>query len=158
MKVRDGYKMTELGLIPTEWEVLRAEELFKSISKKNFPEEKVLTVTQDRGTVLRDECGINIKTMSSGLNSFKLVEKGNFIISLRSFQGGLEYSSLRGIVSPAYTILESCRPIVDEFYKYFFKSDRFINILDSAVIGIRDGKQISYSIFKEFKIRKRFII
>lgn len=152
MSVRDGYKMTELGEIPQEWEVNNAGSMFETVSIKNCPNEKVLTVTQDRGTIYRDDCGINIKTMDDSLKNFKLVQHGNFIISLRSFQGGIEYSTLRGIVSPAYTILTNTKPISDGFYKYFYKSEKFITLLDSAVIGIRDGKQISYEVFKNLKL------
>lgn len=84
---------------------------------------------------------------------YKLVEKGNFVISLRSFQGGLEYSDYRGIVSPAYTVLYSKKKIYFGFYRYFFKSYIFIEkYLSAAVIGIRDGKQISSTDFDTIKI------
>src|SRR5690606_11710191 len=83
---------------------------------------------------------------------YKLVVPGNFIISLRSFQGGLEYSSYRGLVSPAYTVLEPIQSIDDEFYKQYYKSYDFIGHLAVAVIGIRDGKQISYEDFSFLKL------
>ena len=146
------FKDSDLGRIPKEWEVYGAGDIFESVSIKNYPHERVLTVTQDRGTIYRDDCGINIKTDSSSLRNFKLVHNGNFIISLRSFQGGIENTNLRGIVSPAYTVLSNIKPINETFFKYFFKSQKFINILDSAVIGIRDGKQISYEVFKSLLI------
>ena len=92
-------------------------------------------------------------TMPSGAtNSFKLIEKGNFVISLRSFQGGLEYSNYRGLVSPAYTVLEPKKVIHDNFYRFYFKSYEFIGRLSVAVIGIRDGKQISFNDFCTVKI------
>jgi type I restriction enzyme S subunit len=84
---------------------------------------------------------------TNGMENFKLVEKGDFVISLRSFQGGLEYSYYRGLVSPAYTVLKPKMPINEEFYKQYFKSHDFIGHLAIAVIGIRDGKQISYEDF-----------
>ena len=74
------------------------------------------------------------------------------MISLRSFQGGLEYSYYRGLVSPAYTVLKPKKPISEEFYKQYFKSYDFIGHLAIAVIGIRDGKQISYDDFCTVKI------
>ena len=92
-------------------------------------------------------------TMPTGeLNSFKLVEEGDFVISLRSFQGGLEYSQYRGIVSPAYTVLKPVKEIDKLFYRFYFKSSDFIGHLAIAVIGIRDGKQISYDDFCFVKI------
>jgi type I restriction enzyme S subunit len=83
---------------------------------------------------------------------YKLVEPGNFIISLRSFQGGLEYSRHRGLVSPAYTVLEPIKKIDDEFYKQYYKSYNFVGHLAVAVIGIRDGKQVSYDDFSFLKL------
>jgi type I restriction enzyme S subunit len=71
---------------------------------------------------------------------------------LRSFQGGIEYSDYRGIVSPAYTVLKPKKEIISEFYKQYFKSYDFIEHLAIAVIGIRDGKQISYEDFCSIKI------
>jgi type I restriction enzyme S subunit len=85
-------------------------------------------------------------------SSYKLVEPGNFVISLRSFQGGLELSRYRGIVSPAYTVLTEKLPIKREFYRLYFKTHQAISSLDSSVIGIRDGKQISYESFKHIEI------
>lgn len=79
--------------------------------------------------------------------AYKRVEPGNFVISLRSFEGGLEYSRHRGLVSPAYTVIEPRGPVCDDFYRHYFKSTDFIGRLAVAVIGIRDGKQISYDDF-----------
>jgi type I restriction enzyme S subunit len=87
-------------------------------------------------------------TMPNGTTSgYKLVEPGDFVISLRSFQGGIEYSYYRGIVSPAYTVIKPRLKINEEFYKQYYKSYDFIGHLSIAVIGIRDGKQISYDDF-----------
>ena len=69
------------------------------------------------------------------------------LISLRTFQGGIEYSCYRGIISPAYTVIKNKIPICADFYRYIFKSKLFIDRLASSVIGIRDGKQISYGDF-----------
>ncbi|MDO6654509.1 restriction endonuclease subunit S [Anaerobacillus sp. 1_MG-2023] len=150
--VRDGYKMTELGEIPVEWEVLTTGDLFENISNKGYPELPVLSVTQENGVVYRDSVGINIKYDKKSLKSYKLIDKGQFVISLRSFQGGIEYSNLKGISSPAYTVLSAKKKINNDFFRYFFKSFWFIERLKKSVVGIRDGKQISYSDFKVIKI------
>lgn len=78
------------------------------------------------------------------VSSYKLVKKGQFVISLRSFQGGLEYSQYEGIVSPAYTVFENFVPINDAFYRYLFKSHAFIQALSTLVSGIRDGQNIRF--------------
>ena len=131
---------------------VKTEEIFENISIKNNPLLPVRAVTQDKGVILRESCGINIKYENKSLKSYKIVKPGNFIISLRSFQGGLEYSELEGIVSPAYTILNNKQNISYDFFKYYFKTYNFIKSLNIAVEGIRDGKQISYNSFKDIKI------
>lgn len=135
-----------------EWKKLGAGELFKSISIKGFENEELLSATQDRGIIPRTMLGGRV-TMPDGTNAgYKLVEPGDFVISLRSFQGGLEYSYYKGIVSPAYIVLKPKKKINDEFYKQYYKSYEFIGRLATAVIGIRDGKQISYDDYCTVKI------
>jgi type I restriction enzyme S subunit len=135
-----------------EWKKIGAGEIFKSITKKGFADEELLSATQDRGMIPRTMLEGRVTMPTSGTEGFKLVEIGDFIISLRSFQGGLEYSYYRGLVSPAYTVLKPKKQINDEFYKQYFKSYEFIGRLATAVIGIRDGKQISYDDFCIVKI------
>lgn len=136
-----------------EWNWLRANEIFKTTSKKNNSEdEELLAVTQDQGVLPRSMLERRVVMPDGSTKGYKLVLPGNFIISLRSFQGGLEYSTYRGLVSPAYTVLESKKQICDEFYKQYYKSYNFIGHLAVAVIGIRDGKQISYDDFSFLKI------
>lgn len=136
-----------------EWDWLRASEIFKPISKKNnSANEELLSVTQDRGVLPRSILERRVVMPDGSTKGYKLVEKGNFIISLRSFQGGLEYSYFRGLVSPAYTVLEPIVEINDEFYKHYYKSYDFIGHLAVAVIGIRDGKQISYTDFSFLRL------
>lgn len=135
-----------------EWKKLGAGEIFKSITKKGFADEELLSATQDRGMIPRTMLEGRVTMPTTGTEGFKLVEIGDFVISLRSFQGGLEYSYYRGLVSPAYTVLKPKKPINEEFYKQYFKSYEFIGRLATAVIGIRDGKQISYDDFCIVKI------
>lgn len=134
------------------WIRLGAGEIFKSVSVKGFDNEELLSATQDRGMIPRTMLEGRVTMPTTGTESFKLVEIGDFVISLRSFQGGLEYSNYRGLVSPAYTVLKPKKEINDEFYKFYFKSYEFIGHLAIAVIGIRDGKQISYEDFCVVKI------
>lgn len=135
-----------------EWKRVKAGLLFGSSSIRSNKLEPLLSVTQDKGVVPRDMLETRVTMPNGDLSSFKLVDVGDFVISLRSFEGGLEYSKYRGIVSPAYTVLKKKTDISDVFYKVYFKSNDFIQRLAVAVIGIRDGKQISYSDFCYIKI------
>ncbi|WP_299172194.1 restriction endonuclease subunit S [uncultured Bacteroides sp.] len=135
-----------------EWKRVKAGLLFGSSSIRSNKLEPLLSVTQDKGVVPRDMLETRVTMPNGDLSSFKLVDVGDFVISLRSFEGGLEYSKYRGIVSPAYTVLKKKTDISDVFYKVYFKSNDFIQRLAVAVIGIRDGKQISSSDFCYIKI------
>mgnify|MGYP004586608683 CR=1 FL=1 len=131
----------------------RFDEVFTDYSDKNHSDYPLLSATQDLGVIPRTMLDGRVMSPEGSLAGYKLVQKGDFVISLRSFQGGLEYSSYYGIISPAYTVLKPKMNISRQFYKYFFKSYEFVNkYLSIAVIGIRDGKQISYPDLKSVKI------
>ena len=131
------------------WSIYKAEELFKNVADKNHPMETVLTIIQGKGTLPREQAGRNIHYDDASLANYKKVEQGDFIIHLRSFEGGLEMANEDGIVSPAYTILRCMKPHSSLFYEAYFHTDEFINhILSKSVEGIRDGRQISYEAFK----------
>lgn len=135
------------------WQLLRFDSIFKDYCKKNCPDERLLSATQENGVIPRDMLNSKVMSPDGTLSGYKLIDIGDFVISLRSFQGGIEYSNYRGILSPAYTVLKSIMEINKDFYKYFFKSYRFIEkYLSISVIGIRDGKQISYSDLSSVKI------
>ena len=136
-----------------EWNFPKAKEVFQSVTDKNHKGDlMVLSATQDKGIMPRDEVDIDIKYEVSSLANYKKVCQGNFVISLLSFQGGIEYSAYTGLVSPAYTVLSSKKELCDEYYKQYFKSADFINRLNVAVYGIRDGKQISFEEFGRLRI------
>ena len=146
--VKSGdYLKTRIGLVPKDWKLLKASEIFDRTSKCKNGITTLLSVTQDQGVIPRDMLKARVTMPSGDTDSFKIVEKGNFVISLRTFQGGIEYSEYDGLVSPAYTVLTNKIEINEDYYRYFFKSRDFIFRLSIAVIGIRDGKQISYNDF-----------
>ena len=129
--------------------MFKAEELFQNVTDKNHPDETVLTIIQGKGTLPREQAGRNIHYDDASLSNYKKVEQGDFIIHLRSFEGGLEMANEAGIVSPAYTILRCKRSHSSLFYDAYFHTDEFINHnLSKSVEGIRDGRQISYEAFK----------
>ena len=136
-----------------KWNYVKANEIFKSIVDKSHGGKlEVLSSTQDKGIVPRSQVDIDIKYDENSLSTYKKVCEGYFVISLRSFQGGIEYSNYAGIVSPAYTVLRAIVKIDAGYYKQFFKSSNYIKRLNVAVYGIRDGKQISYDDFGQIKI------
>lgn len=133
-----------LGVIPHDWDCVRMKFLFKDISIKNRANAELLSVTQNQGVVPRNWVENRMVMPSGNLGSFKFIEKGDFAISLRSFEGGLEFCHHDGIISPAYTVLKAQRNFDSQFYKYLFKCYSFISELQTSVVGIREGKNISY--------------
>jgi type I restriction enzyme S subunit len=133
-----------------EWKYINGNAVFDQISIKNHNSElPILAITQESGAIPRDEIDYSVIVTDKSVESYKVVEIGDFIISLRSFQGGIEYSNYRGICSPAYIILRKKIDVVDIFFKYYFKTNLFIKDLNKNIEGIRDGKMVSYKQFSE---------
>ena len=141
------------GVEKNKWSKERADNIFKSNStKNNLWNEPLLSVTQDRGVIPRDMLEGRVTMPSRDIILLNYVEPGDFIISLRFFQGGLEYSEFAVLWVVSYIVLKPVKLIENNFYKYYFKSYDFIGHLAVAVIGIRDGKQISFDDFCTVKL------
>lgn len=124
--------------------------LFESISNKNHDSKlPILAITQEQGAIPRDQIDYNVSVTAKSVASYKVVDIGDFIISLRSFQGGIEYSLYKGICSPAYIVLRKKSNLINEYYKYYFKSYQFIKEMNKDLEGIRDGKMVSYAQFSK---------
>ena len=138
-----------LGSFDFSWEQRKAKELFVSTADKGYPELPVLSATQDRGMIRRDENSINIFHDKKNEAGYKRVLPGQFVIHLRSFQGGFAHSAIEGITSPAYTVFGFSEPEKhdSEYWKYVFTSKSFIQRLETVTYGIRDGRSISYEEF-----------
>lgn len=133
-----------LGQAPVHWTSRRMKFLFKERSQKGFANEPLLAATQSKGVVRKEDYGFRTVTAMNGLENLKLVEVGDFVISLRSFQGGIEVSHARGIISPAYTVLRPGNGFEPKYFRWHFKSAHFIYSLKLFVTGIREGQNIDY--------------
>ncbi len=138
-----------------DWEEKKLGEIFLESSKKGFEHKEILAATQDRGVIPYTMLEKNIFRDAKNLKSYKLVNKNDFVISLRSFEGGIEYSSYEGIISPAYVILTSKQKINYDFFKFYFKTYSFIHyvIRDGINASLRDGKSISFKEASLFSIQ-----
>lgn len=132
-----------------EWEESSATKLFETVSDKGHPELPVLSASQELGMIYRDDFKSDIQYNTQNTFGYKRVCPKQFVIHLRSFQGGFAHSKIEGITSPAYTILK----LRDEnnhddiFWKYVLTSESFIKTLETIIYGIRDGKSISFDDF-----------
>ena len=135
-----------------DWEQRKLGEVFKEYSEKNHIELPALTIIQGGGTVKRDESDRNLMYDKSNLSSYKMVKKDDFIVHLRSFEGGLEKASMDGIVSPAYHTFQG-ENVDSRFYYPYFRSHEFIKKkLIPHVYGIRDGRSIDIEGMKTIEI------
>ena len=135
------------------WDEITTGEIFDNIVDNGYTDKTVLTIVQGIGTVPRAESGRNMIYNENAVSGYKRVKKNDFIIHLRSFEGGLEKANGDGVGSPAYTILRPKNKIATSFLYDYFHTNKFINsVLAKAVEGIRDGRQISYNMFKWLKI------
>ena len=137
-----------------EWQNEYGNNLYDSIVNKNHNSDlPILAITQDNGAVPRELINYRVVVEDKSIEGYKVVEEGDFIISLRSFQGGIEYSMYKGLCSPAYVVLrKKHNKIHNDFYRHYFKSHQYIQELNRNLEGIRDGKMVSYKQFSEIKI------
>ena len=135
------------------WTLEAGDTLFEQINDRN-PEKglPVLAITQEHGAIPRHMIDYHVSVTEKSIESYKVVRIGDFVISLRSFQGGIEYSRYHGICSPAYVILRRRVKGSDEYFRHYLKTDTFVRILTRNLEGLRDGKMISYAQFSELRL------
>ena len=142
-----------IGQIPTGWKLRRAKTLFTQRNSKGNGIEVLLSPTQKYGVVPQSQLeGVVQVKEDADLQMFKTLHKGDFVISLRSFQGGFEYSLYEGVCSPAYQVFYPTSPICGTYYRYLFKSQSFISKMNNLTVGIREGKNIQYVDFANSQI------
>jgi type I restriction enzyme S subunit len=136
-----------------DWELFFGYEIFEQINDRSpDPNLPVLAITQEHGAIPRNAIDYHVSVTEKSIENYKVVQVGDFIISLRSFQGGIEYSQYHGKCSPAYVILRRRLEGSDVYFKSYLKTDRFIRLLTRNLEGLRDGKMVSYSQFSELSL------
>ena len=129
-------------------------QLFEVINERNKQMEysNILAASQEKGMVNRNDLNLDIQFERSNIDIYKIVRKGDYVIHLRSFQGGFAFSNMTGVCSPAYTILRPSTLLEYGYLSYYFKSYRFIKSLIIVTYGIRDGRSISVEEWLNLKI------
>ena len=145
----DKYKesrMWWLPQIPSHWDERKIKYCFNERSEKNHPDEVMLCATQAHGVIPQSMYQNRVVVVNKGFEGLKFVKVGDFVISLRSFEGGIEYAYYQGIISAAYTILTPTDKNSADYFKLLFKSRPFIELLQTCVTGIREGQNINYQL------------
>ena len=143
-----------VGTIPASWEMKKGKYLFEQRNLRgNLIELQLLSPTQKYGVIPQSHyeelSGMNTVKLNekADLMLLKTIHRGDYCISLRSFQGGFEYSEYEGVVSPAYQVFYPTVEIADGYYKYLFKESGFIEKMNSYTMTLRDGKNIAFADF-----------
>ncbi len=136
------------------WRRYKYRDLLTPISERNSRNQfsNVLSASQEFGMVSRTDLDIDIKFDKSAVTTYKIVRDGDYVLHLRSFQGGLAFSSMTGICSPAYTILRPVKELEYGFFQEYFMSRSFINSLRLVTYGIRDGRSINVDEFLDMPV------
>ena len=146
-----------VSAIPENWEMVFAKKLFAERKDKAFPKDEQLTASQKYGIISQSDFmekeGRRVTVVITGNDILKHVGKGDFVISMRSFQGGLEYSYVEGKISSAYVMLIPRKEYVyDEFFKWLFKSTPYIKALQGTSDLVRDGQALRYANFAKIPL------
>ena len=140
--------------IPVEWTMVYSKSLFALRNERAYESDEQLTSSQKYGIIRQKDFmeieGRQVVQVVTGNEILKHVQKGDFVISMRSFQGGLEYSDLNGKISSAYVMLyPRTENICSDYYKWLFKSKSYISALQSTSNLVRDGQALRYSNFAQ---------
>src|SRR5699024_3143904 len=145
-----------LGKVASDWEIAPAWRVMKERGEKSLPDDVHLTPSQTHGVLTQqdymDRTGNKVVLNLAGTDNMKRVRAGDFIIHLRSFQGGIEASAIDGKVSNAYTVLTPAPDAHFGYYRWFMKSVPLIEGLASSTDQLRDGQSINFSRFSRLSL------
>lgn len=140
-----------VGEIPDTWQIHQGKRIFRNRREPADKHDMQLAASQKYGVIPQEQMmklnDSKVMLALKGTESFRHVEQDDFVISLRSFEGGIEHSDFQGCVSPAYTVLSASKKLVPKYFKYLFKSQPYISALQASTDSLRDGKSISYEQF-----------
>ena len=158
-KIIEDLKKLKSAIIEKVYSEIQGKEysygqLFDVVNERNKQMEysNILSASQEKGMVNRDDINLDIQFERSNINTYKIVRKGDYVIHLRSFQGGFAFSDKLGVCSPAYTILRPNSILEYGYLSNYFTSQRFIKSLVLVTYGIRDGRSINVEEWLRMKI------
>lgn len=137
--------------IPAHWEPIPSKYLFHNSDTRKYPNDELLTASQKYGVISQTDYMLrenaSVVMANKGIENWKHIEPNDFVISLRSFQGGLEMSEITGCVTWHYVVLKASKQLYPRYFKWLFKSSKYINALQSTCNFIRDGQDLRFSNF-----------
>ena len=159
--IHPGRKMKDSGIewvpqLPENWQTMPSKYLFRNSDERKRYDDVMQTASQKYDIISQHDYmeleGAKVVLANKGLEDWKHVEPFDFVISLRSFQGGLEMSETVGCITWHYIVLKPCRAVFSRYYKWLFKSEPYIRALQRTCSFIRDGQDIRYSNFVQVSL------
>lgn len=151
MMTYDSYKASQtawMGEVPKHWKLEKAKWHFTLRNERGNENPVLLAATQKNGMYPQDKVeGVVKVAEGTDVQQFRTVHKNDFVISLRSFQGGFERSDYEGVCSPAYQVFYSDEAWNDDYLRYLFKDELFVDAMNALTVGIREGRNIKYDDF-----------
>jgi len=154
----EGYKMTELGPLPEEWEVVRLGDVIEEIKEKNKAclNLKVFSVSNIRGFVLSDVF-FDKRVYSEELNKYKIVRQDFFAYNpYRINVGSLGlFKEKIGLVSPAYVVFKVSKTdfLLSEFLFKLLKSSLYMSEIKRVSMSRGSVRRsLSFKDLSDFKI------
>ncbi|EPG6919493.1 restriction endonuclease subunit S [Proteus mirabilis] len=142
-----------IGKIPAHWEVRRSKFVFTQRKERAWKDDVQLSATQAYGVIPQDQyeelTGKRVVKIQLHLDKRKHVEKDDFVISMRSFQGGLERAWSQGCIRSSYVVLRALDEIDPSFYGYLLKLPSYIAALQQTASFIRDGQDLNFDNFSK---------
>lgn len=142
-----------IGQIPQHWEIRRSKFVFTQRKERAWKNDVQLSATQAYGVIPQDQyeqlTGKSVVKIMLHLDKRKHVEKDDFVISMRSFQGGLERAWSQGCIRSSYIVLRSLEKIEPAFYGYLLKLPAYIAALQQTASFIRDGQDLNFENFSK---------
>ena len=158
-KIIEDLKKLKCAIVEKVYSKIQGKEysfgqLFEVVNERNkqMSYSNILSASQEKGMVNRNELNLDIQFERSNINTYKIVRAGDYVIHLRSFQGGFAFSDKPGVCSPAYTILRPSRLLEYGYLSYYFTSHRFIKSIIIVTYGIRDGRSINVEEWLNMKV------
>ncbi|MFA6013979.1 MAG: hypothetical protein WC742_02855 [Gallionellaceae bacterium] len=145
-----------LEQIPSHWQIVQSRRLFSQRKDKATDNDQQLTASQKHGVLYQADFmaleGSRVVQVIKGADILKHVEPNDFVISMRSFQGGIEWSGLRGSISSAYVMLIPSSGVYAQYFRYLLKCDSYIQALQSTSDLIRDGQALRFDNFSQIDL------
>ena len=137
-----------LGDVPEHWQVKRSKRVFMPRRELARANDIQLSATQAYGVISQQRyeevVGRKVVRILRHLEQRRHVEVDDFVISMRSFQGGLERAWESGCIRSSYIVLRPATKLIVGYFGYLFKSVGYINALQATANFIRDGQDLNF--------------